>query len=247
MSGPPGTQSVQSTKRYRGTDDTSEVAPTQKTRKVAAIVRHLLSQPESEILPGLFVVSDFISTEEETELLRMVDEQHWSNELQRRVQQYGYSYDYKASTVSKPLGSLPQWLEDLSRRMRDTGLVSQVFDQVIVNEYQPGQGIAPHVDKKADFMDQIVMLSLGSAVDMDFYQKRDTKMTKLVSIRMFRRSACLLQGESRYAWAHGIAPRKNDKHMFSGRKIARARRISLTFRTVRAERKGRGGVLYIEH
>ena len=36
-------------------------------------------------------------------------------------------------------------------------------DQVTVNEYLPGQGIAPHVDTHSAFEDGIASLSLGSS------------------------------------------------------------------------------------
>ncbi len=42
------------------------------------------------------------------------------------------------------------------------------FDQLIVNEYQPGQGISPHIDNKTLFSDIIVSLSLGSNAVMIF-------------------------------------------------------------------------------
>jgi alkylated DNA repair dioxygenase AlkB len=43
-------------------------------------------------------------------------------------------------------------------------------------------------------------------------------------------SLYVMQGEARYQWKHGIMARKSD--VYSGRRIQRGRRISLTFRTV---------------
>jgi len=43
-----------------------------------------------------------------------------------------------------------------------------VFDMVIVNEYEPGQGIASHIDNAKLFDHIIVSLSLGSDVVMNF-------------------------------------------------------------------------------
>lgn len=39
-----------------------------------------------------------------------------------------------------------------------------------------------------------------------------------------------MQGEARHAWLHGIPPRKAD--VYGGKKIERARRMSLTFRNI---------------
>ena len=43
-------------------------------------------------------------------------------------------------------------------------------------------------------------------------------------------SLLVLQGEARFGWKHGIPARKVD--LIDGQKIARGRRVSLTFRTV---------------
>lgn len=42
------------------------------------------------------------------------------------------------------------------------------FDQLIINEYQPGQGINPHIDNVKLFAEPIVSLSLGSECIMEF-------------------------------------------------------------------------------
>ena len=41
-------------------------------------------------------------------------------------------------------------------------------DQLIVNEYQPGQGISAHIDCEPCFKNTIVTVSLGSVYEMDF-------------------------------------------------------------------------------
>jgi alkylated DNA repair dioxygenase AlkB len=42
------------------------------------------------------------------------------------------------------------------------------FNQLIINEYEPGQGINPHVDNTTLFTDTVVSLSLGSEAIMNF-------------------------------------------------------------------------------
>ena len=67
-------------------------------------------QPEHEI-PGLVYKPDFITEEEETKLLACVDGAEWSTELRRRVQHYGWRYDYRQRQIdeSMRLGELPEW------------------------------------------------------------------------------------------------------------------------------------------
>jgi alkylated DNA repair dioxygenase AlkB len=56
------------------------------------------------------------------------------------------------------------------------------------------------------------------------------------SLRLPPRSLLVLAGEARTAWTHAIPARKSD--VVEGARVARGRRVSVTFRTVqlRAER-----------
>lgn len=121
-------------------------------------------------IPGLAYVSEYITPQEEADLIRTIDAQPWITELKRRVQHYGYRYDYKARSVTPEsyLGPLPEWLSSYADRLRADGFIPEPPDQVIVNEYRPGQGIAPHIDCVPCFTDTIVSLSLGSPCVMEF-------------------------------------------------------------------------------
>ena len=180
-------------------------------------------------VPGLSLLPDFITEAEERELLSAIDQQPWLADLQRRVQHYGYRYDYTARQVTADLylGALPDWLQPLATRLHFEGLFATPPDQVIVNEYQPGQGIALHVDCIPCFGDTIASLSLGSGCLMDFIHSKTAYKTGLF---LPSRSLLLLQGDARYHWQHGIAKRKSD--VVDGVKVPRGRRVSLTFRTV---------------
>jgi alkylated DNA repair dioxygenase AlkB len=106
----------------------------------------------------------------------------------------------------------------------------RVADQVIVNEYEPGQGIAPHVDCVPCFADTIASLTLGSSCVMEFTR---LKTREKAALFLARRSLVVLSGEARYEWRHAIPGRKSDPH--EGRVISRGRRLSLTFRNVLLE------------
>jgi alkylated DNA repair protein alkB family protein 8 len=123
-------------------------------------------------------------------------------------------------------------------------------DQLTVNQYAPGGGIPPHVDTHSAFEHSIASISLGSDVVMEFrikqQQQLDEKqsadsgegrcsghpMLKKVAVHLPRRSVLVLNGASRYKWAHSIACRKTD--MIDGAVIPRGVRTSLTFRTIRS-------------
>jgi alkylated DNA repair dioxygenase AlkB len=51
--------------------------------------------------------------------------------------------------------------------------MKQEADQAIINEYQPGQGISPHVDCVPCFGPVVAAISLGSDCVMDFTHPED--------------------------------------------------------------------------
>lgn len=179
------------------------------------------------LMKGLEYIPNFISPDEQEKLLQQIDEQPWSQELKRRVQHYGYRYDYKSRSVapSMYLGALPDWAAKIAQRITLENYMNVLPDQVIVNEYQPGQGISQHIDCESCFTDTIISLSLGSSCIMDFSQKSKSEKKSLF---LEPGSLLVLKGSARYEWRHGIAPRKTDT--WQGNKIIRERRVSLTFR-----------------
>lgn len=189
----------------------------------------LFKDSNAPVVAGFSYVPDYISPTVEKALIEQIDSQPWITELKRRVQHYGYKYDYKARGITQDLriGAIPNWLAGLCDDLLAQGYFKQVPDQVIVNEYQPGQGISPHVDCVPCFGETIASLSLGSPCVMDFIHSQSGEKSSML---LEPRSLLILSGDARYAWQHGIAARKSDR--FDGQVIERGRRLSLTFRTV---------------
>lgn len=180
-------------------------------------------------IPGLQYIPEYITEDEHAQLLEDIDRQIWQEDLKRRVQHYGYKYDYKKRAVdySMYLGELPDWLLTIAQKFDERKLVTKIPDQVIINEYKPGQGIAAHIDCPPCFDKTIISLSLGSTCVMEF---TNVKTKVKIPILLYPRSLIVLQGESRYEWQHGIPQRQTDK--YEGRKFVRTRRVSLTFRNI---------------
>lgn len=177
--------------------------------------------PEAPDIPDLQYLPDFITAKEELALIEAIDQQPWLNDLKRRVQHYGYKYDYKARAVAADsyLGPLPDWIDPVAQKLPFKP------HQAIVNEYMPGQGISAHVDCVPCFGDTIASLSLGSGAAMQFTNGQERH-----DLYIEPRSLIILSGEARYKWMHAIPARKLD--VVDGFKIERVRRISLTFRKV---------------
>jgi len=183
-------------------------------------------------LPGLSIVPDFITEAEERALLEAVDQAPWMNDLARRVQHYGWRYDYKAKRVDPGanLGPLPPWASKLAELLLARELVPELPDQVIVNEYVGAQGITKHVDCLPCFRGPIVTVSLGESWDLFLWpQEGGAKVVRLLPCR----SATVLSGEMRERWKHEIPRRANEGWG------PRGRRVSLTFRRVVVQEKKR--------
>ena len=181
------------------------------------------------MIDGLAYYPNYITPAEEYHLLNFINSQNWLSPFQRRVQHYGYMYDYRRRTVDASiyLGDLPDWLMPLARRLQRENLFGMLPDQVIINEYEVGQGIAPHIDCEPCFEDTIVSISLGSQCVMDFYSMNDDSV---LHQPLAQRSLLRMSGKARYDWKHGVVARKSD--VINDERIQRERRISLTFRKV---------------
>ena len=178
---------------------------------------------------GLQYISDYIDSARESELLEIIDAQPWLDDLKRRVQHYGYKYDYKARSIDSSmfLGPLPNWAASLAEKLHSDGLFPQMADQLIVNEYEPGQGISPHVDCEPCFDNTIASITLSSGCTMNFTKiEGGSKLSQYLE----RRSIIILADEALYSWRHSIKSRKYDE--VNGNTIMRDRRVSLTFRNV---------------
>ncbi len=183
--------------------------------------------------PGLICRPEFITEEEEAKLLAWIDGAEWSTELQRRVQHYGWRYDYKKRGIdeSDRAPELPEWAHELGHRLVDEGLIPNRPDQLIVNEYLGDQGIAPHIDHPDDFAEHIATISLLETWLMFFHRTSDRKM---LPKHLERRSVAVLTGDARYKWKHEIPQRKTVPPIGGkGKRTPRSRRVSLTFRTTR--------------
>jgi len=178
---------------------------------------------------GLQYIHNYIDATTEKKLIESIDKQNWISDLKRRVQHYGYKYNYRAKRIdlSMKIGKLPVWANEIAERLKKDGYFKLNPDQVIVNEYMPGQGITAHIDCEPCFENTIVSLSLASDTTMVFTNEA---IDEKIPIILRKRSLVVLKGESRYDWKHSIPSRRSDK--INDKTVKRQRRISLTFRRV---------------
>ena len=178
---------------------------------------------------GAALVPDIVTEAEEQRILLRISQAPWMTDLSRRVQHFGYQYNYRGPTNGRhdPAPPFPRWAEVIGARL------APYFDcrrpeQCIVNKYRPGQGIGMHADH-ASFGRIVVSLSLGDAWTMNFRPRaarpyvREGLASDEVAL-LPRRSALVLRGQARSAWMHGI-----DRAASAQRA---GTRVSATFRTL---------------
>lgn len=189
-----------------------------------------LSLENANAIQGLKMYFDFITSSEEKELLKNIDSNNWLSDLKRRVQHYGYKYDYQARRIDKSfyIGAIPDWMNFLSKRLNKEGIIDFTPDQAIINEYVGDQGISPHIDCEPCFGDTIISISLGSSCVFNFGREPNSK--EKISLFLEPKTLVVITGESRFNWYHGIPNRKSDD--FNGAFHKRGRRVSITFRKV---------------
>jgi alkylated DNA repair dioxygenase AlkB len=171
-------------------------------------------------IPGLSYMPQYITRAEESRLVEAIDAEAWDTTWERRRQPYGWSYSSEGAS-GRPI---PPWGQALADRMHRDGISERPFDQMLVNEYLPGQGIALHRDY-SPFDRTVVSLSLLSPCVMDFHHPPTGRRESLL---LEPRSLLVISDAARYDWQHGIARRKSDR--WQGIRIPRARRLSVTFR-----------------
>jgi len=196
--------------------------------------QHLQPDDAQALIPGLVIVKDFVMREEEEVILKALDELEWSTDLKRKVQQFGWRFDHLSQNMKgKRIGPLPTFCASVTARLYERRLFPFEVDQMIVNHYQPGQGIHPHIDKTHCFDTVVGSVGLGSSCVMEFRNADSSKNAAVIDVFFERRSAVVLSGDARYKWTHGIPGRAYDN--WRGKEHKRKNRVSLTWRRVLPE------------
>ncbi|KAF9168099.1 hypothetical protein DFQ26_001556 [Actinomortierella ambigua] len=187
-----------------------------------------------QAVEGLDLYLDYVTEQEESDLIAELDKHEWAGrgvepnpEMKRRHQHYGGTFSYRYRRVVGRKQPLPDMFSFLSQRLRDDNVYDVVPNSIIVNEYEAGQGIMPHVDAPKLFGKTISALSLLSPCLMTFQHTKDPSIVH--HILLPRRSLVVMNGSSRYDYKHGIS-KDLVEHAPDGTEIVRSRRVSITYR-----------------
>lgn len=205
--------------------------------------REFWADKENINIPGLLYFPEFVSEDEEKEIIQMIDSKEWRGGIGRRTQHYGYTYYHTRHNILdlQPTDQ-PETTEDLANFQSIIDRILYLFPddapptQCLVNEYTNNRGIAAHVDNPNCFGDVIIGLSLVDPVYMTFRPENDPNGE--IKVFLPARSLYVLRDEIRFSWLHGITHMKRIYIPETGGCVYRKdnyRRISLTFREIKIE------------
>jgi alkylated DNA repair dioxygenase AlkB len=186
----------------------------------------LFADDEVESIPGLQYQPDFLSVEEEAQLLEVVQTlplhpaKYKEYLARRQVVSFGGNYDFGTNTL-RPGMALDERLVPLRDRVAAwLGVGRAQLVQVLVAEYAPGTPLGWHRDVP-DF-EAIVGVSLRNEAVLRFrpYPPAEAAKRQVVQLDVAPRSIYKMEGAARWAWQHCVPPVK-------------AHRWSITFRTPR--------------
>ena len=142
---------------------------------------------------GLTLHAEFISSEEETSLIELIEAKVEKSSLmnKRAVVHFGRHFDYTSNSGSTQLKSpIPELIQTIMKRI--SNITGENYDQITANCYEPGDGIPPHVDNPIAFGTSIVSLSLNSPVEFELRRDENVYTLDLAS-----RSLLVLQQDAR--------------------------------------------------
>ncbi|KAL6515990.1 hypothetical protein OROGR_019295 [Orobanche gracilis] len=236
-------ESSPSDRQFNANDSSGEIA-----RPLSIFVDTQIWELIAEI-NGLSICREFFSADQQYSLLSALEKE-------------GYFADASHNQAMR-FGDLPLWANAISYIIRESILLhgfsseatdsmsdgtskescllpsdliwrNPLFDQFIVNIYQPGEGICAHVDL-ARFEDGIAIISLESSCVMLFSSVEAEARNTLESssaktpVLLNPGSLVLMWGEARYLWKHEIN-RKPGFQVWQGLEINQKRRVSVTLR-----------------
>lgn len=210
-----------------------------------------------DIPDSMFYISGFIDHKEEANLLNAIPSNRWIQLQHRRLQTHPSSLSKNNILLEAPL---PLWLVDpIVSKFKSLGLFSDsphhAPNHVLINEYNPNEGIMPHEDGAA-YYPIVATVSLSSTLCLDIYEKnQDGENIRLNSTPKWRvlqepRSLLVTCGSAYIDTLHGISEIEIDEDLRpdtvanwsllgdsktlvdNGGKNMRKTRISLTYRDV---------------
>jgi alkylated DNA repair protein alkB homolog 6 len=208
------------------------------------------------ILSEILYYENAFSTKSEAMLMDLIyhegeQSNAWKQLKTRRLQCWGGMPENDSEMKENGDDAMPPWLNAICDVFVRNGFFPSDFppNHVLINEYQPGQGIMHHTDGPR-YLDRVVILSLGSSTLMSFRPRLSSeeignvsvKETSVQSMSLFLKPGSLLYftDEAYHNYLHGIEARFFDdlsleenlvnRPILDETVVNREKRISFTIR-----------------
>lgn len=175
-------------------------------------------------IEGLWYIENYLSEDELNMIKNKINEEIdlvpiTKSSASRKVAHYGYYYLYDRSGL-KEAPKIPNYLESFVlperiNKLVNEDLVNVPFEQLIINEYLPGQQIAFHIDHVKQFGPMIACITVGQSVPIKF---KYGSVEKIINVK--EGSMYIMTEDARYKWQHSL------------RNATTNNRYSLTYRTI---------------
>ena len=167
------------------------------------------SGTSGEVLPpGLKLADEVVTSEEEADLITLIERSGLSYspydpENPRSSTSYGWKYDYGSDSFLA-CAPMPNGFRAICEKAAAfAGVEPDQLAECLLNRYEPGAIIQPHLDKPV--WEHVVGISLGTPTTMQF-RKEVGDVYARAEIELAPRSMYLLSGEARYTWQHSLPP-----------------------------------------
>jgi len=163
-------------------------------------------------IPYLFYIPNWISREEEQEIVRKIDSKNdtktWQSLTRRRLKMYGgVPVNHSSGMIPEKIPVWTQAIFDELQKLEVYRTRGKKLNHVLLNEYQEGMGIDAHKDGPL-YEDLVAILNLEGTAVMDFFQEKECSTKQ--SIFLERRSLLLFMGNTYHNYYHAIEEKKFD-------------------------------------
>lgn len=146
------------------------------------------------------VFENFITEEEEKEIIEIMQKYYNTRSNLRQVVRMGSFMPYVYGTI---LDEVPSVFVPIQQRLIDMKLTNVLPTSISVNMYPAKTKIAAHIDDITMCGHHIMVVGLCTESTLIFKKPR-TNLQEIV--RFPRRAIMVMQGEKRYKWTHETLP-----------------------------------------
>lgn len=174
-------------------------------------------------LDGIYLVADFLSENEEEQLLQAIDNDIWIPSQSGRLKQdFGIKINFKKQTIkTKYFTGMPTYSQEFLQRLQTHRLLTDFQSVELCNlDYRSERGshIDPHIDDTWIWGERLITINLLSNTILSLIPKEEHS-NRIIYIPLPRRWMIVLYGDARYEYKHAIQ-----------RRHIHGRRLAVTFR-----------------